>query len=271
VCNVPPGTSYTVAKSASPAGPVSPGATVTYTETVTNTGDTAYPGATAGFTDDLTGVLSDATVVPGSVTATAGTAAISGNMLTWTGPLTVAPDPAATATVSYQVTVNNPDTGNLKLVNNVTATGGGTCATATGCTTTVPVTPPAPTTTKAAAQTSFVAGETINYTYTVTNNAGVPLSAVAVTDNGPGTPTVTCPSATLAAGASEQCTATYVATQADAVVGSITDTAKVTATAPNGDTVTATSNTVTLPTTTQPCPPPPVCVPPPCVPPVQVP
>ncbi|MFE5857921.1 hypothetical protein ACFQ61_32490 [Streptomyces sp. NPDC056500] len=66
-----------------------------------------------------------------------------------------------------------------------------------------------PTLVRAAAETSFSAdGETLHYTYTVTNTAQTPLSNITVTDNGPGTPTVTCPQNTPAPGTSQVCTAT---------------------------------------------------------------
>ncbi|MFJ4668380.1 DUF7507 domain-containing protein [Kitasatospora purpeofusca] len=240
-CVVP---AYTVAKTASTAGPVQSGDTVTYTVTVTNTGGI---DATGVFTDDLSGVLDDASVVPGSITASAGSASITGTTLTWSGPLAAPPAAGSTATVTYQVKVNDPAGGDLKLTNLVTPTApGGTCTTAATCTTTVPVTANSPTITKKAAETSFVAGQTIHYTYTVTNTTGVPLTNIAVTDNGPGTPAVTCPPGPLAPGASVDCTATYTATAADATAGTIVDTAALTASA-LGQTVTATSNTVTVP------------------------
>ncbi|MFD4910785.1 beta strand repeat-containing protein [Kitasatospora purpeofusca] len=244
-CNLPAGTSYTVGKTVSPAGPVHQGDTLTYTETVTNTG--TNPATAAGFSDDLSAVLTDATLVPGSVTASAGTANVSGSALTWSGTLTAPPAAGSTATVSYQVKVNNPDAGNLKVTNNVAPTiAGGTCATSGGCTTTVLVTAPAPSITKKAAEASFVTGQTIHYTYTVTNNSGVPLTNIAVVDNGPGTPAVTCPAGPLAPGASADCTATYTASAADATAGRIVDTAQLTATAA-GQPVTVTSNEVTIP------------------------
>ncbi|MFJ2862962.1 CARDB domain-containing protein [Kitasatospora sp. NPDC087314] len=244
-CNLPAGTSYTVAKSVSPTGPVNQGDVLTYTETVANTG--TNPATFAGFSDDLSAVLTDGTLVPGSVTASSGTAAVTGNTLTWSGTLTAPPAAGSTVTVTYQIKVNKPDTGNFAVTNNVAPTiAGGTCATATGCTTTVPVTVPAPTITKQAAEASFVAGQTVHYTYVVTNNAPVPLTNVAVTDTGPGTPTVTCPTGPLAPGASENCTATHTATAADATAGKITDTASLTGTV-GTQSVTATSNKVTVP------------------------
>ena len=75
-----------------------------YTITVTNSGQTPYTGAT--FTDPLTGVLANA-VYNANAAATAGTVSYASPILTWTGNLAV----GATATITYSVTVNNPDTG----------------------------------------------------------------------------------------------------------------------------------------------------------------
>ncbi|MFJ3877130.1 hypothetical protein ACIPW5_06695 [Streptomyces sp. NPDC090077] len=128
-----PDPAYTIAKSASTAGPVNPGDTITYTVQVTNTGTAVANG---DFTDDLSGILDDATLVPGSVTATSGTAEVTGTDLNWTGVLVG----GATATITYQVTVNDPATGDQSLANTVAPTAeGGTCATPGGCTVTIPV------------------------------------------------------------------------------------------------------------------------------------
>ena len=73
------------------------------------------------------------------------------------------------------------------------------------------------------------AGETVTYTYTVTNTGNTPLSAISVAETaftGTGTaPVPNCPQTALAPAASEQCTATYVATAADVDAGSISNTA----------------------------------------------
>ncbi|MER7461379.1 choice-of-anchor P family protein [Streptomyces sp. NPDC097981] len=107
---------------------------------------------------------------------------------------------------------------------------------------------PAPTITKKAAEKSFVEGETIHYTFTVTNNGTEPLTNIAVTDNGPGSPTVTCPPGSLAPGASVNCTASYTATAADVAAGEITDTGTVTADLPDEEgTVTGVSEELTIP------------------------
>ena len=81
-----------------------PGSAVQYTITVADTGQTPYTGATV--TDDLTGVLGRA-AYNGDAAATTGTASYASPVLTWTGDLA----PGDTATITYSVTVNNPETG----------------------------------------------------------------------------------------------------------------------------------------------------------------
>ena len=121
---------------AAAAATATPGAAVTYTLTVTDTGQTPYTGATV--TDPLTGVLDDAAYA-GGASATAGAVSYASPDLTWTGDLT----PGDTATITYTVTVNNPDTGNHLLASTVTSTAAGSnCpagSTDPRCTTTVPV------------------------------------------------------------------------------------------------------------------------------------
>ena len=95
-----------------------PGDTVHYTITVTNTGQTAY--APAAITDPLTGVLDDATY-DSDATATAGTVTYTAPALTWTGTL----NPGASDTITYSVTIKNPDTGNLTLTNTAASSSAG--------------------------------------------------------------------------------------------------------------------------------------------------
>ncbi|MFF3017254.1 isopeptide-forming domain-containing fimbrial protein [Streptomyces sp. NPDC057939] len=124
---------YTIAKTAKPGRAVDEGDTITYKVTVKNTGTTAASG---NFTDDLSDVLDDAALVPGSVTSTTGSATVADETLTWTGTLA----PGATATVTYKVKVNAPDTGDRRLVNAAAPTApGGTCATSRACTVTIKV------------------------------------------------------------------------------------------------------------------------------------
>lgn len=62
------------------------------------------------------------------------------------------------------------------------------------------------------------AGDTVTYTYTITNTAGPAINNIAVEElefTGNPTPAVSCPPGPLAPGASTQCTATYTVTAAD--------------------------------------------------------
>jgi uncharacterized repeat protein (TIGR01451 family) len=80
----------------------------------------------------------------------------------------------------------------------------------------------------------------------VTNAGNVTLTSVGVTDPMAGLSAISCPSSTLAPGASETCTATYTTTQTDVNTGAITNTGTATGTPPTGTKVTATSS-VTVP------------------------
>ena len=152
-----------------------PGATVHYTVTVTNTGQSAYTGA--AFTDPLGGVLDDATFV-GTPAATAGSAAFTSPNLTWTGNLAV----GAAATITFSVTINSPDTGNAVLASTITsATAGSNCApgsTDADCTATVKVAQL--TLVNAANVASTTPGGVVRYTATFTNTGAVPYAGITV-------------------------------------------------------------------------------------------
>ena len=83
------------------------------------------------------------------------------------------------------------------------------------------------------------AGETITYTFKVTNLSNVPLTDVTVTDPLPNLYGLSCGSNSLAAngavGDSTTCTAKYDITLADVNAGKVDNTATATGTAPNGD------------------------------------
>ena len=83
------------------------------------------------------------------------------------------------------------------------------------------------------------AGQTIPYSYLVTNSGATPLTGVSVSDN---LVPVSCPSTTLAKGASETCTGTYTVTQADVDSGSVTNSATASANGPHA----AVSSTVAV-------------------------
>ncbi len=100
-------------------------------------------------------------------------------------------------------------------------------------------------------------GQTVTYSYLVTNTGSVPLSGITVNDAHAGLSAIQCPSSTLAVGAFETCTATYKVTQADLNAGSINNTATATGTPPtttNGQppNITSTPSTATVTVTQTP-------------------
>lgn len=100
-------------------------------------------------------------------------------------------------------------------------------------------------------------GQTVTFTFTVSNDTEVALNGVAVDDvqsapagaltNGP-----TCPSGSLAAGAAEDCTATYTVTQADLDNGSISDSATASGTPVSGSPLVSAPSTATVTATQTP-------------------
>ncbi len=159
---------------------VTPGGTITYTVTAANTGPTAYTGAS--FTDSLAGVLPDA-VYDNNASADSGTVSYAAPVLTWTGNLAV----GATATLTYSVTVKNPDPGDKHLTDTVTSsTLGNNCpqgGTDPACTALVTVLVPALTITKTAAAPTTTAGATVHYTVAVTNSGQTPYTGATFTDD----------------------------------------------------------------------------------------
>ncbi|MEP7089199.1 MAG: putative Ig domain-containing protein, partial [Nocardioidaceae bacterium] len=157
-----------------------PGSVVTYTVAATNSGQTAYTGAT--FSDSLTGVLDDATY-NGDATASAGAVAYSGSTLTWTGGLAI----GATATVTFTVTVRQPDPGDKSLVSTVSSTtAGNNCRASSSdprCTSTVSVLLPGLRITSSADTTSSTPGGVVHYVVTVTNSGQTTYQNVVVVED----------------------------------------------------------------------------------------
>src|ERR1700733_3816926 len=155
-----------------------PGGTVSYTITATNSGQVALTGAT--FTDALSDVLDDASY-NGDASATAGSVSFASPNLTWTGNLAV----GAAATITFSVTVNNPDTGNKTLVSKVTsATSSSNCAsgsTDARCSSTVGV--PILTIALTATPASTTPGSVVSYTIAITNSGAVAYTGAALTDS----------------------------------------------------------------------------------------
>ncbi|MFJ7622292.1 isopeptide-forming domain-containing fimbrial protein, partial [Rhodococcus erythropolis] len=99
---------FTLTKTADPASgsTVRAGDTITYTVTGTNTGKTALTPAT--ITDDLSAVLNNAAVVPGSLKAIvdgapAAAPTLSGSTLSWSANLQA----GKSVVLTYQVKVND--------------------------------------------------------------------------------------------------------------------------------------------------------------------
>ena len=88
------------------------------------------------------------------------------------------------------------------------------------------------------------AGQTLNYNYAVTNTGPSTLTNIVVNDNL--IPSVSCPSSSLAGGANETCTGSYVTTQADVDRGYVTNTATVSATTVGSETVTSAPSSATV-------------------------
>ena len=147
----------------------------TYTVTITDTGQTPYTGATVA--DDLSGVLDDA-AYNGDAAATTGTTSYASPALTWTGDLS----PGDSATVTFTVTVHNPDTGNKVLATVVTsAADGSNCAagsTDPACATRVLVSVLAIDSTFSVA--TVTPGGTLNATTTITNAGQAPYYGISV-------------------------------------------------------------------------------------------
>ncbi|MFD6816382.1 hypothetical protein ACFWCH_05675 [Microbacterium sp. NPDC060132] len=207
------------------------GDTIAYTFTVTNTGNVTVAGI--AVTDALVGAVTCdvTTLAPGAVAS-----------------CTAAP---------YTITAADETAG--EVANSASAAGtdpGGDAVPSNTDTTTTPVVASAPSLTidKAAGAPVDVngngvtdAGDTIAYTFTVTNTGNVPLADVAVDD--PKVGAVTCDATTLAPGAVASCTAaTYTITQADVDNGSVDNSATATGTPPGEPAITSDPDTTSTPT-----------------------
>ncbi|MGX1934677.1 DUF7507 domain-containing protein [Microbacterium resistens] len=217
------------------------GETVTYSFVVTNTGNVT---------------LTDVGVEEGDFTGSGELSAIDCPE----GAASLAPGESVTCTATYVVTQADVDRGAIE--NSATATGTsptGDPVTSVPSDVTIPQDPnPSLVLTKSADKTELVAGETITYSFVVTNTGNVTLTDVVVEEGdftGSGEMSaVDCPegAASLAPGESVTCTATYVVTQADVDRGSVENRATATGTPPTGDPVTSVPSDVTVPADAQP-------------------
>ena len=154
------------------------GGVVSYTIVLTNTGSSAFNGIS--LSDPLTGVLDDA-VYNANGTATVGTLTYNAPTLGWTGNLAA----GAAVTITYSVTVNNPDTGNKVLAGSVLSTTLGTnCGSGsvdTRCTATINVA--GLSIVKTADVATTTPGSIVRYTIVITNTGSAIANGISFTDN----------------------------------------------------------------------------------------
>lgn len=222
----PPIPGVTIMKNCSPAGPHEVGDIVNYTFEVCNTGGENLVNVTVG--DSVFGAI--------------GTIA------------SLAQGACQTLTYAHTVTLADLTTGNITNTATVTAQGdvSGDTASNTDNHTTPVVQTDAPgiTLEKSCDPVGpYSLGQTVTYSFLVTNTGNVALTGVAVTDPGAtGIPAI----GNLAIGQSVTVTGTRVVTLADIVAGSFTNNATVTGTPPTGPVVTDTDDH-TITTTQDPC------------------
>ncbi|CAM5304142.1 beta strand repeat-containing protein [Leifsonia shinshuensis] len=215
-------------KTASPLHATAAGDTITYSFAVTNTGDTTVNGI--GIAE---GSFSGSGPAP-SPNCPAGAASL-------------APGATVTCTATYTVTLADANAGGID--NHATATGttgSGTAVTSADSQTVVPIqADPAVTLQKTASiRNVTAAGQTITYSFVVTNTGNVTLQSPQVVEarfSGYAVLDPVCPAGvtSLAPGESVTCTADYVTTQADIDKGGITNSAVATLQTPGGATITA--------------------------------
>ncbi|WP_284254231.1 DUF7507 domain-containing protein [Pseudolysinimonas kribbensis] len=219
-----PAPALTVVKSATPSGDATfqPGQTITYDFVVTNTGNVT---------------MSDIAIDDSTFTGT-------GSLPTPTcAQTTLAPGEQTLCTADYTLSGGDVDAGSVSNTATVTGTPPGSEIPVPSEPSTIVVpTPEAPgiTLSKTATPTTVdAAGQSVTYSFLVTNTGNVTLSAIDVpetTFTGTGTlGALDCPRETLLAGQFETCSADYTVTQADIDAGGVvSNTATATGVAPSG-------------------------------------
>jgi uncharacterized repeat protein (TIGR01451 family) len=222
-----------IEKSSDPTGGVELGDLITYTFTVTNTGNVTLTDVIV--TDPLPGLSA---IAPASVATLV---------------------PGATTTFMATYTVGAGDVARGFVRNNATGAGQppASCTTCTPPTDSdqhdVPTEGEAGVLVNKDADTDgpVALGQTIVYTFDVFNTGDVNLENIVISDPLPGLGAINCPQTTLAAGRSMQCFATYTVTQADVNNGRIDNTATVTGDPVNGDDPVSDTDDKNIPTEPQ--------------------
>ena len=223
-----------------PPNPAAKGQTITFLFTFTNSGNVSLNADSVTLTDTLTGL--SALTCPAFGTP-------------WPVTGVVEPDQSVTCSATYTLTQADVDAGevvNVEAVVHVNPVGSSTPVDSNPATDTVPLqTTSTLSLVKDSVSTPTKAGDTVSYTYLVTNTGKTTISALSVAEtafSGTGTrPVATCPVTTLAPDEHTTCTATYTVTQADVNAGSIVNTAVATGKDPAGDDVPSNPSTKTVP------------------------
>ena len=250
----------TSVKSSTTTSVTNVGDTISYQFVVTNAGNVTITNV--GVTDNPVSPAGSLTSGPTCVSLANPTGTCSGSTVA-----SLAPGQSATFSATYTVTQADLDNGSVS----DTATASGTAPNDSPVTgdsneVTVPVnqTPSISVSKTADPTTVSAVGQTVTYTFVVTNTGNVTLSNASVADvqtapagsltSGPtcvslANPTGTCSGSTassLAPGQSATFTATYTVTQADLDNGTIKDTATASGTPPNSQTPVTGGGTATV-------------------------
>src|SRR2546422_611367 len=190
----------TLAKNASPATYSATGQTITYTYTITNSGNVTLAGPFS-VTDDKLGTFA-------------------------CGTGSLAPGASTSCTKTHTITQADLDAGSI--TNIATAAGGGVTSNQ-ATKTVIAVQTPHISLTKSASPTTYdTAGQIINYTIVARNDGNVTVQGVSISDLM--LPVLTCTPlqpATLAPGQFLTCTGSYTIQAADITAGSVQNTATV--------------------------------------------
>ncbi|MEY2850115.1 MAG: hypothetical protein RI885_2782 [Actinomycetota bacterium] len=216
-------------------------------------GDTGLVGDTIEYRFTL---VNTGTVTLDQVTLVDALAGLSTPVVTWPGaPGVLTPGDDATATATYVVTQDDVDRGTV--TNRASTSGRAPDGSRVGddsdpVIVTLAASAPAIETTKSGAISGAgVVGDTVRWTFAITNTGTVTLDDIVLADSYPSlsTPVITWPRATRTLGPGETATATATSTvtQADVDTGSITNVATSTGTAPDGSSTSGSSAPAVVP------------------------
>ncbi len=221
------GPALTLVKTVTPSTITEAGQVISYNITTTNNGNTT-----------LNNVIISDPLIP-SLTCTS-----NGNNFANDGTESLPVGESVTCQGNYTTNQTDIDAGNITNTANVTATTpSGTTLTETGtATSTVTQTADIIIDKDSNDVTTLTLGDTITYSFTLTNTGNVTLNSITITDPLPNLSTITCPQTSLEPNESMMCTASYEITQADIDAGNLTNTATVSASPPSGNPITATDS-----------------------------